>query len=103
MFRTAERQTQRLLTLLWAGEDEDRGHDGRVAFIAGKRLGSAPSRNRAKRLLREAARQQGAPWPERRVLLIAREACAGASLLEVNGDLDKALRRMYGTGKRQNR
>lgn len=34
----------------------NRGSECRVGFAAGKRLGSAPKRNRAKRLLREAFR-----------------------------------------------
>ena len=45
---------------------------GRVAVIAGKRLGSAPCRSRAKRLIREAARLNGAPWAGSDVLLIAK-------------------------------
>jgi ribonuclease P protein component len=46
---------------------------GRIAVIAGKRLGNAPQRNRAKRLIREAACKGGAPWAGYDVLLIARE------------------------------
>ena len=37
------------------------GHDGRVAFVAPKRLGNAVYRNRCKRVLREAARSCGLP------------------------------------------
>lgn len=47
---------------------------GRVAFIAGKKLGGAVVRNRAKRVLRAAARTAGGPWAGLDVLLIARSA-----------------------------
>jgi len=46
---------------------------GRLAFIAGKKMGSAPVRNRAKRRLREAARSAGAPWRGLETVFVARK------------------------------
>ena len=50
------------------------GVGGRVAFVAGKKLGTAPERNRAKRRLREAARSAGAPWRGYDVVFVARQS-----------------------------
>ncbi len=44
---------------------------GRVAFIAGKRLGNAVIRNRSKRVLRAAAYEAGLPVAGHDVILIA--------------------------------
>ena len=55
------------------GQRETGGRTGRVAFVAGKKLGSAPLRNRAKRRLREAAYQAGAPWKGYDVVFVARQ------------------------------
>ena len=48
-------------------------HDrkGRVAFIAGKKLGNAVWRNRAKRRMREACRAVGGPFPGYDVAFVA--------------------------------
>lgn len=44
---------------------------GRVAFIAGKKIGTAPQRSRSKRLLREAARIAKLPIDGYDIILIA--------------------------------
>ena len=50
-------------------------HDrnGRVAFIAGKKLGNAVWRNKAKRRMREACRSVGGPFPGYDVAFVARK------------------------------
>jgi ribonuclease P protein component len=67
---------------------------GRLAFVAGKRLGSAPERNRAKRLMREAAHQLKAPWDDRDVVFVARDKTVTATLDAVVRDMECLLRRM---------
>ena len=47
------------------------GDPGRVAFVAAKRLGCAVTRNRSKRVLREAARACAFPRPGVDVILFA--------------------------------
>lgn len=61
---------------------------GRIVFVAGKRLGGAVQRNRAKRVLRAAARRSGEAWPGFDVALIARPSTARSSA----ASLDEALR-----------
>ena len=64
---------------------------GRVAFVAGKKVGGAPSRNRAKRVLREAARAIGAPWAGYDVAFVAREKTGQAPQEEIVGACRKSM------------
>jgi ribonuclease P protein component len=67
---------------------------GRIAVIAGKRLGSAPLRNRAKRLIREAARLNGAPWDNYDVALIAKERLLAGGFALAQSDLRRISQRL---------
>ena len=51
-------------------------HDqkGRVAFVAGKKLGNAVWRNAAKRRMRAVCRDLGGPWDGYDVVFIARKS-----------------------------
>ena len=79
IFRSSMRVSDPLLIALVAKTPEGRGHDGRVAFIAGKRLGGAVVRNRSKRVLRAALRASDGPWRGFDVLLIATPRTAGSA------------------------
>jgi len=83
--------------MMCTDEQSERDPRGRVAYIAGKRLGSAPKRSRAKRVLREAARLEGAPWFGLRVVLIARESILHKSLTTVRHDISRGLHQLAGS------
>ena len=72
LFREAKKAAHPLIIVLAAQTPEGRGRTGRVAFIAGKKLGGAVVRNRSKRVLRAAAQRCQGPWAGYDVLLIAR-------------------------------
>jgi ribonuclease P protein component len=88
IFNGATRVAHPLLIALIAKTPEGRGPHGRVAFVAGKRLGGAVLRNRCRRVLREAARRASVPWPGNDIVLIARPGTATAT----PATLDVALR-----------
>jgi ribonuclease P protein component len=77
-------------------------HDETVqlAVVASRKVGSAVARNRAKRLLREAARQIA--WrPGTDVVLVARAGCAGAPLAAVQAELGELAERLDAVGGRR--
>jgi ribonuclease P protein component len=94
IFRTANRIAHPLLIALISSTPEGRGQDGRVAFVAGKKLGGAVWRNRSKRVMREAVRRAGGPWPGYDIAVMARvgTATADADALDaaLAGIIDRA-------------
>lgn len=73
-------------TLLVLHARERAGDPVRVAVVASRRVGTAVRRNRAKRLLREAARR--ARWKAGTdLVLVARSGCADSGLAEVSEQL----------------
>lgn len=76
------------------GTDEQHDRPGRVAFIAGKKLGNAVWRNSAKRRMRALCREMGGPWPGKDVILLARGAVNRASYQEVCRSCMQVQRRL---------
>jgi len=83
--------TKNILALIMKTEEE-RDSCGRVAFIAGKKTGSAPVRNKAKRRMREAAALSGAPWPGRDVVFVAKSTVADTEFENIFYDMEQIKR-----------
>lgn len=96
IFRSSVRVSSPLLIALVAKTPEGRGLEGRVAFIAGKRLGGAVTRNRSKRLLRAACRAAGGPWPGLDIVLIATPATTKASSVDLAPSFDRLAKKLGG-------
>lgn len=93
LFRSSRRGAHSLLIILVAETPEGRGPSGRVAFVAGKKLGGAVTRNRSKRVMRETVRRTGGPWPGHDVVLIARTGTREASPAQLDAALAHLLRK----------
>lgn len=81
------------LSLIVLSTEGQHDRNGRVAFIAGKKLGNAVWRNRAKRRMREVCREVGGPFPGYDVAFVARKGIAEYPYCEivdhVRGSLEK--------------
>jgi ribonuclease P protein component len=91
LFKNGARSSRAHLMMLVGPTPPGRGSDGRVVFIAGKRLGGAVVRNRCKRLLREAVRQAGGPWPGYDIAIIARREFSGVPTGQLDAELTGLL------------
>jgi ribonuclease P protein component len=99
LFKCGDRNANSYVVVLSAPTPFGRGRLGRVAYIAGKRLGNAVRRNRVKRVLREAVRISGGPWPGFDVAVIARPKVAASSPEMVAGALSAAISDQFSGAK----
>ena len=94
IFSHAKRIHTSYLTLLVVPRQHGRSEDGngRVAFIAGKKLGGAVWRNSAKRRMREICRALGGPWQGYDVVFLAKGRVTEAAYDDVLAACDAAVR-----------
>ena len=94
LFKTGRRITTNSIIALVAESIDGRDRCGRVAFVAGKKLGSAPIRNKAKRRMRAAARLTNAPIQGIDLVLIARSSTAKTNFNDLLQDMSLITRRI---------
>lgn len=82
------------LSLIALPRDDQHDQDGRVAFIAGKKLGNAVWRNRAKRRLRALCRELGGPFSGCDVVFLARRNIENAPFATMVGHAEGAMRKL---------
>lgn len=70
------------------------GPQGRVAFIAGKRLGNAVWRSAAKRRMRAVCREVGGPWPGVDVIFLAKSRICQTAYSKVLDACEAAAKRV---------
>lgn len=96
LFSQGKRFSTPFLTVLVLKRSDQHDHEsdhGRVAFIAGKKLGCAVWRNSAKRRMRAVAHDLGAPWEGYDVAFLARAPLMKASYSKVSKTCEKALQK----------
>ena len=78
-------------SLIVLRNENQHDRDGRVAFIAGKKLGNAVWRNRAKRRMRSVYRDMNVSLDGCDVLFVARSSIAASTYKEILERSEKAL------------
>lgn len=94
LFREGVRVPHQMMIALIRKTPTGRGPQGRVAFVAGKKLGNAVVRNRAKRVLRAALSRAGGPWPGMDAVFIARSGTGTAASEALDEAMCRAAQRM---------
>jgi ribonuclease P protein component len=102
-FKQGHRYSTPLFILIIDATPKQRDQNGRVAFAAGKKLGNAVLRNRCKRVMREATRRCGGPWPGHDVILVAKKSVATASPDRIDEQLLKTIDRAFSRERRSAR
>lgn len=90
LFSEAKR-IQKPFIMILVLKNEKHGCSGRVAFIAGKKLGNAVWRNSAKRRLRAICNDLEMEWPGYDVIFVAKRAILEASYSKVLTSCKEAL------------
>ena len=93
LFREGRRSSSYLMNVIVAPA-AGANPQGRWAFIAGKKLGCAPLRNRCKRVMRAAAAELGGPWPQLDVVFVARHKLAFADHRSVVAEMQRCPRKL---------
>lgn len=93
LFAHGTRASNARVAVLVSPTPLERGPSGRVVVIAGKRIGSAVLRNRARRVLKESVRRLDGPWPGYDVALIARTRTASEPPAALDHAVSDALLR----------
>lgn len=83
LFTTERIINRQHIRLLISKKDEKHDLNGRVAFIAGKKLGTACLRTKAKRRMRGLCRDLNGPWKGYDVLFVAKQSTATAPYREL--------------------
>ncbi|MDO5117020.1 MAG: ribonuclease P protein component [Eggerthellaceae bacterium] len=84
LFKQGNRfHTAHLTFIVLSQCDHGETSDGRVAFIAGKKLGNAVWRNRAKRRMRAVCKDIGGPWRGLDVVLLAKNSINEAQYIDL--------------------
>ena len=91
LFKEGKRVGTKDITLIVMRNEEEHDQYGRAAFIAGKKLGNAVWRNRAKRRMRALCKELQGPFAGYDVLFVARRSVNEVSFEEMKQKTEHAL------------
>ena len=93
MFERGRRIGTPDLNFIIARSTEQHDHEGRVAFIAGKKMGNAVWRNRAKRRMRGVCRELGGPFRGYDVVFLARRTINESQFEDIVANARRVLKK----------
>jgi len=93
MFRFGKRYSCGHITVVISSSPKHDHRQGLCIAIAGKRIGNAVIRNRARRVIRECTVLAGGPWPGFRIAIVARGSLVGVHPQRVAKQLSGILRK----------
>lgn len=93
LFTQGRRLHTPYLTFIVLRNEKQHDLTGRVAFVAGKKLGNAVWRNSAKRRMRSLCRDLHGPWHNYDVIFLAKSNIVRASYSKVLAACDNTLKR----------
>ena len=94
LFKEGKRVNTPELSLIVLRNEGQHDRNGRVAFVAGKKLGNAVWRNKAKRRMREACREIGGPFPDYDVVFVARKRTTDSKFDDMLCHLKECIERV---------
>ena len=93
IFSHGKRFSTPFVTVLVLKLESQHDRKGRVAVIAGKKLGCAVWRNQSKRRMRALIHELGGPWDGYDVIFMARKPLLNSSYEAVKSACEKALKK----------
>lgn len=94
LFENGSKKSTSSVLVIFSDTEMQRDQHGRAAFIAGKRLGDAPDRNHAKRMMREAARHADLIIPGMDLIFVARPGIKEKSLASLVREFEYLKRKI---------
>lgn len=91
LFTQGKRYHTPFVTFIVLQNAQQHDHPGRVAFVAGKKLGNAVWRNSAKRRMRALCRELDGPWAGYDVIFLAKRQLTSAKYSKVLNACEKVL------------
>ena len=94
LFSEGRRFNTRSVVIIAMKREGKRDLDGRVAYIAGKKLGNAPQRNYAKRVMRQMVREIEIRREDIDLVFMARKPLLDANYNDIKEDCRRMVQRI---------